>query len=154
MQEAERVIAATKRHFRGVGVVPVNHPVLPRATSRLFNGDEEAQRIVARWMGGAHTTPAGCLRATLLALGYTGSADPPAEVVYLILRHAHAYVRHRGSALLELQFDSAFGTLRGSLSNGAISDWHAAGGELLAECQMVTPLVRQPFQQAFGKLYW
>ena len=120
----------------------------------MFDGDVDARRIVAQWMAGACNTPAGCLRATLLHLGFSERADPPAEVLDAIQQHARKYVRLRGSALLEEQFDSAFATLRGSLSNKAINRWHAAGGELLVECQMVTPLVREPFEQAFGVLYW
>ena len=150
----ELVIATTEHCFRNVGLMLTDHPITAGATSALFTGDEDAQRIVARWMAGARNTPAGCLRATLRHLGFNGQADPPAGVVRLIQRHAHAYVQRCGSALLEQQFESAFATLRGSLSNTAISQWHAAGGELLVECQMVTPLVREPFLQAFGTLYW
>ena len=148
------IIATTAAVFCRVGVMPTRHPTTPGATSKLFDGDVDARRIVARWMAGARNTPAGCLRATLLRLGFSERADPPAEVLDAIQQHARKYVRLRGSALLEEQFDSAFATLRGSLSNKAINRWHAAGGELLVECQMVTPLVREPFEQAFGVLYW
>ena len=150
----QHIIATTAAVFCRVGVMPTRHPTTPGATSNLFDGDVDARRIVARWMAGARNTPAGCLRATLLRLGFSERADPPAEVLDAIQQHARKYVRLRGSALLEEQFNSAFATLRGSLSNKAINRWHAAGGELLVECQMVTPLVREPFEQAFGVLYW
>ena len=140
---AVKYLDAVGKTYEAVG------PVQGSASPRTLLADGHAKETMGRWLAGASHTVVGAFRLAILEkISQDGEFHP--RYVQDLAAYARAK-KYNWTAAQWKQLETTVSSAR-HLTKERIDLWDAHTGELSVECQQVTPLVRDPLVDVFGKI--